>query len=95
MLHAAAVLLEAFVVATALARSVQEIKSFEDVVGQRVATLCFTQRLTRPTLASLKTSVKFPKSGNELCLLLFEHLNIASEVSLSNMHGKQTTYPLG
>lgn len=81
MLHTTAVLLEAFVVTAIFIRSMQQVESFENIVRQRMATLCFTQWLTWPALPSLQTSVKFTKSGNELRLLLFEHLDVASSVS--------------
>jgi hypothetical protein len=42
MLHATAVFLEPFVIPSIFAGSVQEVKSFEDIVRQGMATLGFT-----------------------------------------------------
>lgn len=76
LLHAIAVLFEAFIIAASITGRVQEIKAFENIVRQWVATGCFSQRCSWPGLTSLQPAVQFSQAGNELCLLLFEHLNI-------------------
>lgn len=53
VLHTTAVLFKAFVVTTVFIGSMQQVKSFENVVRQGMTTLRFTQWLTRPALPSL------------------------------------------
>lgn len=76
LLHAIAVFFEAFIIATVIARRVQKVETFEDIVSQGVAARCFAQRCTWPGLTGLQSTVQFSQARNKLCLLLLKHLNI-------------------
>ena len=48
LLHAAAVLLKAFVIAATVAWGMKEIEAFEDIVSKRVSARCIAQRCSGP-----------------------------------------------
>lgn len=62
-------------------RGMQEIKSLENVMRQRMAALSIAQWLPWPALAVPQTAVQFPKASYELRLLLFEHLYVSMFIS--------------
>lgn len=82
MLHPATILLKTFVVATMVARWVEEIETFENVVGERMSILCVLQWRSWPTLTALQPAVQFSETGDKLCLLLLKHLYIAFRIYL-------------
>lgn len=76
LLHAIAVFLEPIVMAPGLARRMEKVEAFEDIVSQWVAARCFAQRRSWPGLTRLQSAVKFSQTSHELRLLLLEHFDI-------------------
>lgn len=95
LLHAIAIFLKAFIIATGVARRVQKVETFEDIVSQGVTARCLAQRCARPGLTRLQPAVQFSQTGNELRLLLLEHLDISNSVNDTPDCKTRAAYPLG
>lgn len=64
LLHATAVFFESLVITASIAGRMQEIKSFKNIVCERVTALRFWKWLSRPALTALQPTVELPESSH-------------------------------
>lgn len=64
LLHTTAVFFKSLVIAASVASRMQEIKSFKNIVCERMTALRFWKWLPRPALTALQPAVEFPEPSH-------------------------------